>query len=159
MSCGGCTLCCTVMRIDDMAPLDEQPKPAMVTCKHCERGCTVYDRRPKPCRDFQCMWLQTQQLPAARRLPLAERPDRTGIVLEMISKGHVIAYCRTPAAWTDERARKRLMSFVGLGLTVTIEHGDGRRSLLERDGTATELEYVGTDPLTKEKRYRRSKTV
>jgi hypothetical protein len=157
VSCGGCTLCCTVMQVD-MAPLDESPKPALSACRHCEdRGCSIYDRRPKACRAFQCMWLQTQEFPEGRRLPLSERPDRTGIVLEVIRKGHIVAYCRSPDAWRVDPARKRLMSFVSLGLTVTIKHGGDRMSLLERDGSATPLEYVGTDPLTNEKRYRRSK--
>jgi hypothetical protein len=141
----------------NMAPLDEPEKPAMTLCRHCEQGCTIYEQRPKACRDFQCMWLQTQQLPPARRLPLSERPDRTGIVMEVNQKGTVVATCSRPDAWRADPARKRLMSFVNLGFTVSIKYADGRLFILERDGTATELEFVDLDPATGLKGYRRVK--
>ena len=72
-SCGGCTACCKVFSISELA------KPEGVWCKHCNvgSGCKIYARRPKECKDFRCMWLLghgTEQ----------ERPDKTRLVLDFI---------------------------------------------------------------------------
>ena len=54
--CDGCTLCCKLM------PVDELAKPAATWCKHCEpaSGCRIYDDRPHGCRVFSCGWLVNQ---------------------------------------------------------------------------------------------------
>ena len=157
MSCGDCTLCCTVQLVD-MEPLQNTTKPAMTTCEHCTGGgCAVYETRPAACRTFQCTWLATQAFPVANRFPPEERPDRTGIVIAFNSENTALVHCRTPDSWRGALAHKRLMSFVAFGYDVTITHGDGRVSVLERDGSATELEFAGIDPVTKEGIYRRPK--
>lgn len=54
-SCGQCSLCCKLPFIE--APLF---KSAGVWCQHCrpgKGGCSIYDARPDPCRDFLCLWL------------------------------------------------------------------------------------------------------
>lgn len=122
----------------------EPPKPAMEECIHCTgRSCAIYNTRPEPCRGFECAWLCSQRWPD-RALPKGERPDRTGIVMEVNSKGTVIVHCQTPEAWARPVNRKRLMDFCSRGITVTIEHGDSRVSVLERDGTLTALRYLDT---------------
>ena len=71
--CGECTLCCTVMAIDK----PDIQKEAGVTCRHCQGGCTIYETRPKLCRDFHCGW---------RQLPILDdswRPDRSGVFVEI----------------------------------------------------------------------------
>lgn len=67
--CGDCMVCCIVPTIDDP---DIQKKPGM-HCRHCATGCTIYDSRPKPCRDFYCAW---RMLPA---LGPDWRPDLSGV--------------------------------------------------------------------------------
>jgi len=72
-SCGECTVCCTVMAIDK----PDIQKQAGVTCRHCHGGCTIYETRPKLCRDFHCGW---------RQLPILDdgwRPDRSGVFVEI----------------------------------------------------------------------------
>jgi len=72
-TCGECTVCCTVMAIDK----PDLQKEAGVTCRHCRDGCTIYDTRPKLCRDFHCGW---------RQLPILDdgwRPDRSGVFVEI----------------------------------------------------------------------------
>ena len=50
--CGGCSMCCKVLEIEELA------KPPGVWCKHMAqgKGCTVYDERPGVCRSFHCYW-------------------------------------------------------------------------------------------------------
>src|SRR6185295_3572994 len=50
-------------------------------CEYCDRevGCLVHYNRPKPCRQFRCLWLISQD----RNWRLADnlRPDRCGVIL------------------------------------------------------------------------------
>jgi hypothetical protein len=70
-ACGDCTVCCIVPTIDDP---EIQKKPG-IRCRHCEAGCTIYDSRPKSCRDFYCAW---RMIPA---LGPDWRPDRSGVFI------------------------------------------------------------------------------
>jgi hypothetical protein len=57
--CGRCSLCCKVVRIDEIG------KPPGQWCKDCAPGrgcCKIYENRPEPCRHFLCMWLFTEDL-------------------------------------------------------------------------------------------------
>ena len=57
-SCEGCTLCCKVLAIAELA------KPQGQECVHCDtgHGCRIYDRRPEPCREFYCSFLLSPAL-------------------------------------------------------------------------------------------------
>ncbi|HLH12849.1 MAG TPA: hypothetical protein VKV77_13360 [Methylovirgula sp.] len=52
-ACGACSLCCKLL------PIAELDKPHDRWCVHCRpgNGCTIYDSRPTPCRNFACNWL------------------------------------------------------------------------------------------------------
>jgi hypothetical protein len=51
-SCGSCAFCCKLLAV---RALD---KPQFEWCKHCSGSrCGIYNRRPKECRDFTCVWL------------------------------------------------------------------------------------------------------
>jgi hypothetical protein len=52
-SCGTCTLCCKLMKVPEL------DKPQGSWCTHCapRKGCTIYEKRPKSCRDFFCGYL------------------------------------------------------------------------------------------------------
>ncbi len=52
-SCGQCTLCCRLPEIEEFS------KPANDWCGHCapDRGCRIYDSRPRLCRDFFCRYM------------------------------------------------------------------------------------------------------
>lgn len=76
-SCGGCTLCCTVLRVDEL------PKLGGVPCAHVTAsGCGIYARRPAVCRGYRCMWLQGG-------LDEADRPDRLGAVIDVVVEAGV----------------------------------------------------------------------
>src|SRR5262245_61276264 len=71
-ACGGCTLCCKVLNIEELQ------KPQGRWCEHAQkgRGCGIYTdpARPAICADFHCLW-QLQGLPPQLR------PDRIHGVL------------------------------------------------------------------------------
>jgi len=94
-SCGACTLCCKVMRIDAL------DKPSGTWCTHCAvgSGCKIYETRPGDCREFVCLWLSSPELPDALK------PDRTKVVLAMQDPGPgMVAHCdlASPMAWRKE---------------------------------------------------------
>ena len=74
--CGSCSLCCTLLRVDELAKLGGTP------CVHqrAEDGCSIYSRRPAICQSYRCLWLRGG-------LELADRPDRLGAVLDLGSRG------------------------------------------------------------------------
>ena len=71
--CGECTVCCAVLAIDD----PDIQKTAGVRCRHCGTsnagGCTIYQERPRPCRELFCAWRQLEMLDDEWR------PDRSGV--------------------------------------------------------------------------------
>lgn len=72
-TCGDCTACCTVMAVDQ----PEMQKEAGATCRHRAAGCSIYETRPKLCRDYHCGW---------RQLPILDqswRPDLSGVFVEV----------------------------------------------------------------------------
>ncbi len=74
--CGTCSLCCTVLRVDELAKLGG------VDCVHQRsgRGCGIYERRPGICRAYRCLWLRGH-------FEESDRPDRLGAVLDFVNHG------------------------------------------------------------------------
>lgn len=75
-SCGTCSLCCTVLRVDELG------KRAGDDCLHQrgENGCGIYESRPAICRSYQCLWRQGG-------LEDDERPDATGGIVDLETVG------------------------------------------------------------------------
>jgi len=75
-SCGPCSLCCTVLRVDELHKLGG------VSCVHqrAEGGCSIHPQRPGICRAYRCLWL-------AGGLTEEDRPDRLGAVLDVVGDG------------------------------------------------------------------------
>lgn len=75
-SCGACSLCCTVLRVDEL------DKRAGDDCVHQRgsRGCGIYETRPPICRAYQCLWRQGG-------LEDDERPDITGGIVDLETVG------------------------------------------------------------------------
>ena len=75
-SCGTCSLCCTVLRVDEL------DKRAGDDCLHQrgENGCGIYESRPAICRSYQCLWRQGG-------LEDDERPDATGGIVDLETVG------------------------------------------------------------------------
>lgn len=73
LSCGECTVCCEVLRVDELN------KPSGTLCEHCvtSKGCRIYETRFEICRTYRCMWLQGV---FGNRPEL--RPDRSGVLFQ-----------------------------------------------------------------------------
>jgi len=90
-SCGDCSLCCKLLRIDVLN------KPVGKWCTHCapgRGGCTIYQSRPAQCRDFHCLWLTSPMLGPEWR------PNKCKMFLRM--EGNLIAVHvdpNEPGAW------------------------------------------------------------
>lgn len=78
-SCGSCSVCCTVLRVDELA------KPAGRDCEHQrgEQGCGIHASRPTVCRGYHCLWLQGG-------LEDEERPDQTGGIVDLEPAGAAV---------------------------------------------------------------------
>ena len=75
-TCGPCSLCCTLLRVDELA------KPAGRDCVHQRgtQGCAIHATRPPICRAYRCLWLQGG-------LEDDERPDATGGLVDLETTG------------------------------------------------------------------------
>jgi len=93
-SCGTCNACCTVLGV---AELD---KPVGEPCKHlAAKGCGIYDRRPKSCREYHCLW-------RSGLLDGPSRPDRLGIVIDVSNDKADLLFAREvrPGAIEEKRS-------------------------------------------------------
>ncbi len=84
-ACGNCTMCCKLLRIEEL------DKPVGEWCRHCDigKGCRIYDSRPEPCRGFNCGYLTLPMVgehwfPAKSRMIVYPAPDgkRISIVVD-----------------------------------------------------------------------------
>ena len=80
-SCGECTLCCTLLRVDELRKLGGTPCPALRAAPAAP-GCGIHATRPAICRAYSCLWL-------AGGLDPGDRPDRLGAVLDVATEGGV----------------------------------------------------------------------
>ncbi len=78
-SCGECTLCCRVLRVDELAKLAGAPCPKL---RAQPPGCGIHPIRPRICREYACLWLRGG-------LEEGDRPDRLGALLDVVSRGGV----------------------------------------------------------------------
>lgn len=140
-ACGGCTACCTLMAVD----FPTYKKPPRETCVHCVKGgCGIYAERPDPCAGFQCGWLVSQQMDPRDAMPANARPDRSGVVIEVNTKGNAVLHCRTPEAWRGPAIFDIVRRLVRR-TNVIIEHPDEMR-VIEKDMSVTRLRKVGSAP-------------
>lgn len=73
--CGGCSLCCVVLRVDELGKLGGVPCAKL----RPGGGCGIHPTRPDICRAYRCLWLRGG-------LEHADRPDRLGAVLDVTSE-------------------------------------------------------------------------
>jgi hypothetical protein len=143
--CGGCTLCCRLLGVAELA------KPAGTWCRHCVKGagCGIYEDRPHSCRVFRCAWLTTPSWP--ERL----RPDRMGVVPWIAGDGRSLTLYGdpgAPAAWRKPQLRPIIDQVLAHGCKVLVVIG-GRSAEVHR----TSLGLVKDDevPLPNELAARR----
>lgn len=109
--CGTCSLCCKLLRIEDIG------KEADTWCQHCKPGkggCTIYADRPAVCAVFQCEWLLTD-------LEDAWKPLDSKMVVH-ISKGsakyhylNIVVDIGVPNRWREPQWFNRIKQLAELG--------------------------------------------
>jgi len=109
--CGKCSMCCKVLRIDEIA------KPAGKWCDHCKigQGCTIYESRPHVCRTFACAWLMSEKVPDEWY------PLKSHMVLSYVANGNITTITCTvdenhPDAWRSEPFYSHLKNMAHHGL-------------------------------------------
>jgi hypothetical protein len=114
--------------------ISEIRKPVCVDCKHLEpvqfvnipsgtaigkfKGCSIYEARPQACRDFDCIWLQSQtrDKPLSRHL----RPDKCGVMFVATTRPNTLAaHSRHPGALgAGERLRNTVYNWLKSGVEI-----------------------------------------
>jgi hypothetical protein len=95
-SCEGCTMCCKIFGIPELA------KPKHEWCPHCAvgSGCKIYETRPQSCRDFVCGWLVDAAIPehwkpSKSRMVLTTEDDGRRLVVH-VDTGRLDAWKKQP---------------------------------------------------------------
>jgi hypothetical protein len=136
--CGGCTLCCKVMAIEQLA------KPVGTWCPHCEpgRGCKIYPERPAECQTFSCLWLVNELLDQRWK------PSKSRFVLTTSEDG-IEVRCDPgfPDAWRKEPFRGEIHQWAVSGEShdVTVVVIVGQRMILVTPDREFDLGIVGPD--------------
>ena len=83
--CGKCKVCCTVLKIDkEFLRWRDTDKAEGETCDKLGKvGCKCYLTRPKPCREYNCLWLQVAK---QKIYKLEWRPDKLGFIVHAHDK-------------------------------------------------------------------------
>lgn len=77
--CGDCNACCKRFSIPEIKWMGGDAKPKDILCdKYCN-GCTIYEERPKPCVDYECLWLKINSV--NNSLPVSLRPDNCDVMV------------------------------------------------------------------------------
>lgn len=143
--CGSCTACC---RVFDIPQLE---KPAGAWCQHCDigKGCKIYEARPQPCVEFECLWLISQKREDKReQLPASLRPDRCKVVFAPSTDETVMAALtmpHAPDAWRRPAVRSMIDTLVKLNAFSVVcgAPRSTRRTMVDADG---EHEVQMTEP-------------
>lgn len=130
-TCGDCTQCCKLIGVEELQ------KPPGKWCELVQIGksCKSYDTRPKSCRDFECLWLQSV-------MPDELRPDRIKAVFSSTVDGQrSVVYIdpNTPDHWKKNRALSNLILKMRQVFDVIIVCGDRRTLLPSRQNAQRSL--------------------
>lgn len=113
-SCGPCTVCCTVYGVSELK------KDPGVPCQHKGQGCTIYEKRPPTCEEFDCLWKLGLGSPE-------DRPDLLGIVFDVAdARGEQAIVAREHQEGAFERAQP-LLEHLAKTLVVFLLQGDSRK--------------------------------
>lgn len=112
--CGDCQACCIALGIPSInkAPGDR--------CRYqCSGGCNIYASKPKACNDYLCWW--------AMGVPLMERPDKSGIIIDTIISERVgeqvCARELVNDAWLRPKNRKAIERIANVAIVFIVNVG------------------------------------
>jgi Fe-S-cluster containining protein len=133
-ACGNCNMCCKLPDVPELR------KPANQWCSHCDigKGCRIYESRPAPCRNFQCLWLESQR--EKQPLPAELRPDRTRMMLTFAqNRQDVLGFCDAADAWKKPAMLRLLRVLASQGHRVMFSAGRDHFALDKDRVRAVEL--------------------
>ena len=130
LSCGRCAACCFFFSIDEL------DKKFCTWCVHAKPadggGCTIYENRPTPCREYRCGWLVSQDIPG-KEMPLNMRPDHSRCMFSVHPENtkHTYVHCfpAYPDAWKKGQVWDKIQDLVERGGTVEVVVGEWRNLL------------------------------
>lgn len=147
--CQDCDGCCRVLEVKELN------KPLGVPCQHLGAtlfgsGCTIYAERPEPCKQYVCLWLDSQRRPGTERFAADLRPDVSKVVLGWpwgIERDvmYVFPYPDYQDNWRLGPVGEYLRAILALGAKVVVMLKD-KRIVLKGDmavvGTQEEFDEV-----------------
>lgn len=106
--CGECTVCCTLSVVEE---LDKGPGE---TCKYCvlQKGCSIYEKRPQVCKDFECAYLQAGK-------DIEMRPDKCGVMF-FKNSDRIFTGVLVPGVEVSNKAKGQIESFNKQGISVIV---------------------------------------
>lgn len=115
MECGGCTACCTVLKIDDI------DKPMDTPCQYCTgMGCSIHSAKPETCKLFKCGYY------SGKNVPDGLRPDKCGIIF-IKKNDRIFSGILVKGVPVTDVAKGQIESFRHQGYSVILVSTDGRR--------------------------------
>jgi hypothetical protein len=120
--CAGCTLCCTVAGINELA------KPPLVPCRHLKgHGCGIYPNRPKSCSSFACGWL-------LGNWDERFRPDKVGayVAFFMTEEMGFYAVVQIDSRRLHRKRLRQLIQRLGYLPEIRVVYDDARGIILRR---------------------------
>ena len=141
--CGSCSMCCRIPEIPRAvgdprysASTESGSKPLGEWCKHCKPklgGCGIYEERGGICREYECVWLQSQT--KENPMPKNLRPDKSKVLIQPTSDGAGLTLRTLPENWGAWKrgAMKRLVQvYDEAGAVIIAMSTDGKRSAVSR---------------------------
>lgn len=129
--CGGCTLCCTLLKVE---PLN---KPAGEHCQHCVvgSGCSIWRDRPQICRGFICLWYANEQF------GLDLRPDHCGVLFEPGGDRVILANVDRdrPSSWREGVAAAFIERCMQQDHAVVVQVGTTKHFLIPQGQTVDDI--------------------
>jgi hypothetical protein len=131
-SCAGCTMCCKLMGVKELA------KPSGQWCGNCTvgKGCGIYEARPTECRTFHCAYVLDGSLsedwaPAHSKMVVSVDPNRIVIQVDPARPGawRKAPYYDTIRTWAAGAVPRGAQILVFVGAEVTAVLPDGERFL------------------------------
>jgi hypothetical protein len=139
-------MCCRLFAVGEL------DKPVNRWCLHCKIGdkCLVYDSRPQVCREFECLWLQSQDYEDRdARWPVKARPDRCKVMLWMPTHGDsymAMVDPGSPMAWREGDA-EAFIALASYHKPVVVKANNGRHWVVF-EGKGREAILSDQDPVT-----------
>lgn len=118
-SCGSCRACCTALGVAEIG------KAPGVACSHlCDKGCAIYDVRPRSCRSFNCLWRYGI-------VDIEGRPDKIGIVFDVTSRGDAMVLRQVrPGAFEDAQEMLDRLVLDAEQVLILIDDVNGTRRMI-----------------------------